>query len=77
MIAAIILSYLECTLQILDGPDARLADYFDLMAGTSTGGLLTTMLTAPSQEENRPLFTATEAMKFYQRESPKIFPQSR
>jgi patatin-like phospholipase/acyl hydrolase len=36
-----------CMAQKLDGEDARIADYFDVIAGTSTGGLVTAMLTAP------------------------------
>jgi patatin-like phospholipase/acyl hydrolase len=60
--------------QKLDGPDARIADYFDVIAGTSTGGLLTTMLAAPGHNE-RPLFAAKDLAQFYIDHSPKIFPQ--
>ncbi|MBA0777084.1 hypothetical protein Gotri_005144 [Gossypium trilobum] len=45
IIPGIILGFLESELQKLDGEDARLADYFDVIAGTSTGGLVTAMLT--------------------------------
>lgn len=53
----------------------RLADYFDVIAGTSTGGLVTAMLTAPNSE-NRPLFAAKDIKNFYLENSDKIFPQS-
>ncbi|KAI3496307.1 hypothetical protein L1887_38664 [Cichorium endivia] len=74
IIPAIILDFLETELKRLDGDDARIADYFDIIAGTSTGGLITAMLTAPN-EDNRPLFPASEIKKFYLRKCPKIFPQ--
>ena len=63
-------------LQKLDGEDARLADYFDVVSGTSTGGLIATMLTAPN-ENNRPLYAASGIKPFYLENSPKIFPQKR
>lgn len=61
-------------LQKLDGEEARLADYFDIIAGTSTGGLVTAMITAPN-EKNRPLFAAKDIKDFYLEHCPKIFPQ--
>lgn len=64
-----------CFSQKLDGEHARIADYFDLIAGTSTGGLVTAMLTAPDKD-NRPLFAAKQINDFYLENSPKIFPQS-
>ncbi|KAJ4964435.1 hypothetical protein NE237_024374 [Protea cynaroides] len=74
IIPGIVLGFLESQLQALDGEDARLADYFDVIAGTSTGGLVTAMLTTPN-EKNRPLFSAKEIKDFYLDNCPKIFPQ--
>ncbi|XP_038704304.1 patatin-like protein 2 [Tripterygium wilfordii] len=75
IIPAVILAFLESELQKLDGEDARLADYFDVISGTSTGGLVTAMLTAPN-ENNRPLFAAKDIKDFYLDHCPKIFPQN-
>ncbi|KAB2619366.1 patatin-like protein 2 [Pyrus ussuriensis x Pyrus communis] len=74
LIPATILGFLESELQKLDGEDARIADYFDVIAGTSTGGLVTAMLTTPN-ENDRPLFAAKDLKDFYLSECPKIFPQ--
>uniref|UniRef100_A0A0D9XEK2 Patatin n=2 Tax=Leersia perrieri TaxID=77586 RepID=A0A0D9XEK2_9ORYZ len=63
-------------LQKLDGEEARIADYFDVIAGTSTGGLVTAMLAAPNKKR-RPLFAAKDIKAFYMNHAPKIFPQLR
>ncbi|XP_022741793.1 patatin-like protein 1 [Durio zibethinus] len=75
IIPAIILSFLELKLQELDGENARIADYFDVIAGTSTGGLMTAMLTTPD-DNGRPLFRGKDIAPFYLKHGPKIFPRT-
>ncbi|KAF7139260.1 hypothetical protein RHSIM_Rhsim07G0230200 [Rhododendron simsii] len=74
VIPGTILNFLESELQKLDGEDARIADYFDVIAGTSTGGLVTAMLTAPN-ENNCPVFATKDIKDFYLDNFPKIFQQ--
>ncbi|XP_078156826.1 patatin-like protein 2 [Carex rostrata] len=76
LIPAAILTFLESKLQELDGEDARIADYFDVISGTSTGGLVATMLAAPNKQK-RPLFSAKDIISFYNENIPKIFPSNR
>ncbi|WMV40272.1 hypothetical protein MTR67_033657 [Solanum verrucosum] len=84
IIPATILAFLEDQLQSddpekdflsqeLDGEDARVADYFDVIAGTSTGGILATMITAPN-ENNLPFCAAKDIVSFYFEHGPRIFP---
>ncbi|KAK4599500.1 hypothetical protein RGQ29_009524 [Quercus rubra] len=76
IIPGIILSFLESELHKIDGPEARIADYFDAITGTSIGGLFTTMLTAPN-ENKRPMYAAKDIKAFYFDNGPKIFSQDR
>ncbi|KAL8031746.1 hypothetical protein ABFS82_13G046800 [Erythranthe guttata] len=73
LIPAVILAFLESELQKLDGEDARIADYFDIIAGTETGSLTTAMLTAPKRNNNRPLFAAKDIKEFYIEHFPYIY----
>ncbi|KAL1558912.1 patatin-like protein 2 [Salvia divinorum] len=73
IIPATILQFLESKLQELDGEDARIADYFDIVAGTSTGGLLATMITAPD-DNKRPMYAAKDIIDFYLNQCPTFFP---
>ncbi|XP_049378572.1 probable inactive patatin-3-Kuras 1 isoform X5 [Solanum stenotomum] len=73
IIPGVILEFLEGELQRIDNnPDARLADYFDVIGGTSTGGLLVAMITTPN-ENNRPFAAANETVPFYFEHGPGIF----
>ncbi|XP_050205913.1 patatin-like protein 2 [Mercurialis annua] len=76
IIPGVLLAFLESKLQELDGPNARIADYFDVIAGTSTGGLVSTILTAPGKDK-RPMYQAKDITDFYLEHCPKIFPLKR
>ena len=57
-----------------DNAEARIADYFDLMAGTSTGGILTCLYLCPGKKEpERSRFSASEAVELYLERGDEIF----
>lgn len=73
-----ILVILEEKLKAKTGNDnARIADYFDLIAGTSTGGILSCAYLAPDKEtsgnELRPKFNATQVVDLYLKNGGAIF----
>lgn len=53
----------------------RIADLFDLIAGTSTGGILALGLTVPG-EDGKPRYTARDGLSLYEQEGPVIFKQT-
>jgi uncharacterized protein len=56
--------------------DAHIADYFDLIAGTSTGGILTCLYLCPGPNPGRPKFTADKAVELYVDRGASIFKAS-
>ena len=54
---------------------ARIADLFDLVAGTSTGGILALGLVKPDSS-GRPQYAAADLAELYEREGHKIFDRS-
>jgi len=69
IIPARILAEME---EVSGQPIARM---FDLIAGTSTGGILALGLTKPDREGN-PQYSARELVKLYQEEGGTIFSRS-
>ncbi|XP_014516199.1 patatin-like protein 3 [Vigna radiata var. radiata] len=73
IIPATVLIYLDNALKAKD-PTTSLADYFDVISGTSTGGIMSVMLAAPNASDfNRPLFTPSQVVQFYKKNGPNIF----
>jgi uncharacterized protein len=70
-----VLIALEKRLKSLSGdPTARIGDYFDLIAGTSTGGILTCLYLCPDPDRpGRPRFSAEDAVALYLERGAKIF----
>ena len=73
ILPGIVLNQIEEKLQKKSNdPNLRLADMFDFMAGTSTGGILTLAYLTPN-ENNRPKLKATEAVNLYLDRGDEIF----
>jgi patatin-like phospholipase/acyl hydrolase len=70
-----ILVALEEKLQQLDhNPGGKIADYFDMIAGTSTGGILTCIYLSPDKPgSKKPRFSAKEAVDLYLERGDEIF----
>jgi len=77
-----ILVILEDKLKVkTNNPDARVADFFDLIAGTSTGGILTCAYLMPALDnsglEVRPKYNASQVVDLYLNKGGDIFSVSR
>lgn len=71
-----VLIRLEEKLKLIAGSDdARIADYFDLIAGTSTGGILTCLYLCPD-EHGKPKYSARDAVRLYLEHGKNIFHRS-
>jgi len=72
IITCVILKYIEEQLQKLDNPTAKLGDYFDLIAGTSTGGILASILLFPGND-NKAKYSVETALDLYAKKGETIF----
>jgi patatin-like phospholipase/acyl hydrolase len=72
IITCVILKYIEEQLQKMDHPNAKIGDYFDLIAGSSTGGLLASILLFPDNN-NKARFSVQEALDIYAKKGDDIF----
>ena len=69
IIPACILAHMEQLLkEISRDRQAQISDYFDLVAGTSTGGILTALLLYPGQK-----YSATDLIELYAHHGQTIF----
>ncbi|MGL5081449.1 MAG: patatin-like phospholipase family protein [Microcoleaceae cyanobacterium] len=78
LIPAQILIYVEQRLQQrARDSKVRIADYFDLIAGTSAGGILTSLYLCPQyREPTRPRLSAQEVADFFYNKADQIFSRS-
>jgi patatin-like phospholipase/acyl hydrolase len=78
LIPATIMVSFEQKLQKHSGrSDARISDYFDLIAGNSTGGVLTGIYLCPGvDDKTRPRYSAQDAVDLYMQHGEKIFDKS-
>jgi uncharacterized protein len=73
ILPGVIIADIEAKLQERTGDaNARISDFFDLMVGTSTGGILTCIYLLPD-ENGRPKFSAQQAVDLYLTRGQQIF----
>ncbi|MFD1770047.1 patatin-like phospholipase family protein [Sphingobacterium suaedae] len=64
--------------QATETPNAHLTDYFDFFAGTSTGGILLSILLCPDdQDPTKQKYTAKQALDIYLTHGTEIFAAKR
>lgn len=67
-----ILNYIEDQLKKKEGSSVKIADYVDMIAGTSTGGILACMYLIPDVNGGAK-YSATDALNVYLKNGGKIF----
>src|SRR5215470_8175059 len=72
IIPGTILTYLEKRLQALTKTTLKIGDFFDMVAGTSTGGILACIYLRPG-EDGKAKYSANDAVRLYQEEGQAIF----
>ena len=83
IIPATVMLYIEQKLrQKTNNPDARIADYFDLIVGTSTGGLLSCFYLCPPKayggnNNASTRYSAAQVLMFYLKKGYSIFNASK
>ena len=74
ILPGMIIASLEHRIQrITRDPAARIMDFIDFVAGTSTGGIIASALLLPGFIPGRQHYTANEVVDFYFKHGPKIF----
>ncbi|KAL8231737.1 hypothetical protein R6Q57_001515 [Mikania cordata] len=72
ILAAKSILHLESTIRRISGdPNAHIADYFDVVAGSGIGGVLSALLFTKGKND-RPLFTAGEALMFVTKNGARL-----
>ena len=72
IIPGVILTYLEKRLQIISNTTLKLGDFFDFIAGTSTGGILSCLYLVPGSD-GKAKYSANDAVQLYLQEGQNIF----
>jgi patatin-like phospholipase/acyl hydrolase len=72
IIPGVILTYLEKKLQSITQTNGKLGDFFDFIAGTSTGGILACLYLMPG-EDGKAKYSANDAVQLYLKEGQNIF----
>jgi patatin-like phospholipase/acyl hydrolase len=76
LVPAIILRELETRIERIHGEAKPLYQCFDMIAGTSTGGIIAAGLTAPHPSQPGAACSAQDLIDLYNNDGQKIFPQS-
>ena len=75
--AKILIRVEELLQEYSQNPDAKIGDYFDLIAGTSTGGILTALCLCPEKVGSKTSkYSAKNILDFYLRYGRDIFKRS-